>query len=100
MEITMTTVAQNRPARRGRPAGTRNQDTPKSTALPAPCPSCASTDHEVLKKLEDQVYCGTHQDRRFTSIERRRCRCTACGQHFMRVDYPFDPEAWNEPVNE
>ncbi len=87
-----------RPRRPGRPAGSTTTPAPSAAAVAAACPQCNATAHEVLRKLPDQAYAGMLNGRAFTSIERRRCRCSGCGQHFMRIDYPFDPKAWQGPL--
>jgi len=72
------------------------QATPQAGGRTAPrCPRCDATDHAVIRINQVQEHAGiTPAGERYTSVERRRVRCQACGQHYIRTDRPFEPDKW------
>jgi len=71
----------------GRPAGSTNVRATATTTL-SRCPSCDSTEREVLGKTE-QEYRGREKSdgTPYTHIVRRRVRCE-CGQ--IRIDLTYE----------
>ncbi len=78
----------------GRPLGSKSSTATVTAPLPR-CIKCGATEFATVKKISEQQIRGhTTDGQPYTSIVRRRVRCTACGQHQVHVTRPFSPKRW------
>lgn len=85
--------AKQTPPRVGRPLGARTVKETVDVEI-SRCPACDSTDRSEYFNLTTQEYAGERNGNRYTSIERRPCRCLTCGQNRIDITYPYDPAKW------
>lgn len=77
--------------KKGRPAGTPNNPIDHLTQHPPACKACGGTSHTVLRRLDDQAHGGEAAGQKYNVIERRRVRCTGCGQVAIVRTYHMRP---------
>lgn len=68
----------------------RQADKPQVTVLPAQCPTCASTDAVVIKRVVTHPIAGAVDGRVYTSITWRDMRCRHCGQGYRARSFNHD----------
>ena len=90
--------AKKKAANPGRKPGTPNAPAPISNQELTQCRACGSTEWKVIAKISTQEYAGEREGKKYTSIERRRCRCKSCGAMQILISRPFDPKKWKSGV--
>lgn len=87
------TTPKAKPAKRGRPKGSKNTRPDLVPATPSHCRTCGSTDREPYHKTTVQQFGGIHEGRPYTHIVRRWTACKACGQARVDITHENRPPA-------
>lgn len=73
--------------KRGRPKGTKNTSLLHVVDFPKGCPVCSSTEYSVLNTPRQMDTHVQYEGKEYNRITWRRCRCSNCGQVYMRRSY-------------
>lgn len=84
--------------RKGRLPGSKNRDWTEVGQIPARCPSCLSTEREILRIAAAEDFSGMLDNGIiYDRVVWRNVRCRACGQFYRVRTYEFSGQTAKSP---
>ncbi len=91
-------MAKKKPAKRGRPKGSKTKPKPIQTVAASRCQKCQSTERTMYSSSRPPlVYSGfSPTGEPFTSVHWRCCKCKSCGQSRVDKEYRYEIKSETE----